>query len=68
MHEVYDGVRKQAAHECNLSQRGTVEMSNATLPHRTQHGGIRIALNGVKNIAWETRNEFGGRLYDRIGT
>ena len=39
-------------------------MPHPAVPHRAQHGGLRIALHGVQHIAMEALHEAFGSIFD----
>jgi hypothetical protein len=51
VHEMQLGARQKTAHQHDLGQRGAIEMPDAAGPHRAQDARLRVALDGVKDVA-----------------
>jgi hypothetical protein len=53
MHEVDLGHRQQLMHERDLGDGGAIKMPDAAGPQCPQDARLGIALDGIKDIAWE---------------
>ena len=68
VHKMHRGVGQHAAHHRDLGQRGAIEMAHSAGPHRAQHARLRVALDGIEDIAGEHPDKAPRRGGDRRRT
>ena len=68
VHEMHLGLRQQLADECDLGQRGAVEMAHTAGPDRAQDARLGVALHRIQHIAREGRDKAARRGGDGGGS